>query len=139
VLDKPGKLTDAEFESLKTHPEYSHAILSRAACFDDLAEVAASHHEKLNGSGYHRGLADRELSLASRLVTVADMFEAMTACRPYRDGMPMEKVLGILDEESGRTVCRQSVEALHRWLDREHFETRVHEQLAAVERLVDEL
>ncbi|WP_425398015.1 HD-GYP domain-containing protein [Aeoliella sp.] len=139
VLDKPGKLTEAEFDMLKTHPEHSHAILSRTECFSEVAEVAASHHEKLDGSGYHRGLSDRDLPIASRIVTVADMFEAMTASRPYREGMAIEKVMDILKREGEHSVCPDSVEALQRWLDGENFESRVNQQLEAVENLVAEL
>lgn len=139
VLDKPGKPTDEEFAELKRHPRFTHDILRHAGCFGDLAEVAAAHHEKLDGRGYHRGIPAAELPIAARMLCVADMYEAMTASRPYRDGMPREKVLSILDQEAGVQVCADSVAALKAWLERHDFESRVNQQLSEVDRLLDEL
>lgn len=139
VLDKPGRPTNEEFEALKTHPDHTHRILSRAGCFADVAELAAAHHEKLDGRGYHRGIAASELPLCARLLGVADMYEAMTANRPYRDGMPIEKVLRILDEESGKAICTESIEALKKWIDRGETEIRIETQLNATEKLLTEL
>lgn len=139
ILDKPGRPTDEEFAALKTHPDHTHRILSQAGCFADVAELAAAHHEKLDGRGYHRGIAASELPLCARLLGVADMYEAMTADRPYRDGMPIEKVLRILDEESGKAICSESIAALKQWIDRGETEIRIATQLDATEKLLDEL
>lgn len=66
----------------------------------------------MDGSGYPRGLTGESLDLPTRILIVADVFDALSSDRPYRPGMPMEKVLGILDEESGEKLCPASVAAL---------------------------
>lgn len=139
VLDKPGRLTDEEFLQLRDHPRYTNDILVRAGCFGDLAETAAAHHEKLDGRGYHRGIPAGELPIAARVLCVADMYEAMTASRPYREGMPREQVLEILDRDAGGQVCPESVTALKLWLSRTDFESRIADQMQAIDRLMDEL
>ena len=96
ILDKPGKPTDEEFAQIKKHAEYSHKILKQVRAFHELAEVAGGHHERLDGRGYHRGLAGAEISFATRILTVADVCEAMTAKRPYRDAMEWEQVRQVL-------------------------------------------
>jgi HD-GYP domain-containing protein (c-di-GMP phosphodiesterase class II) len=139
ILDKPGKLDDAEFAALKEHTFHTQIIVGRVESLTELAHQAAAHHEKLNGRGYHRGIASGELPISARLLAVADIFEALSAARPYRDGMPLEKILGILDKEAGTTLCAESCLALLTWLDRREFEARVDAQLQAVENLVAEL
>lgn len=113
ILDKPGKLTDEEFAQIKKHPALTYDILSRVTPFESILERTANHHEKLDGSGYPRGLTGEELDLPSRILTVADIFDALASDRPYRAGMPMEKVLGILNEESGEKLCPESVTAVN--------------------------
>lgn len=99
ILDKPGKLTDEEFRAIQTHPVHTLQILERAPCFAEFAELAANHHEKLDGSGYPRGLAADALDLPMRVLAVADIYEALTAKRPYRDPLPMEVALAIIDQD----------------------------------------
>ena len=76
---KAGKLTDAEFAEVKKHPAYTYEILRRVHCFEPFADLAASHHEKLDGSGYHRGLTGKQLSTDARVLAVADLYEALAA------------------------------------------------------------
>jgi putative nucleotidyltransferase with HDIG domain len=99
VLDKPGTLTDDEFAAIKTHPVYSLQILERAPCFAGLADLAANHHEKLDGSGYPRGLKAKDLDLPMRVLAVADIYEALTADRPYRAPLPTQEALAIIDRD----------------------------------------
>lgn len=112
ILDKPGRLTDDEFAIVKRHPGLTHDVLTLAEPFRDIADVAASHHEKLDGSGYHRGITGEHLSQPARILAVADVFDALSKDRPYRRAMPMEKVLGIIEGESGAKLSPESVEAL---------------------------
>lgn len=112
ILDKPGALTEEEFARVKEHPGLSREILSRVAPFQSIVERCANHHEKLDGSGYPRGLSAGELDLPSRILAVADVFDALTKDRPYRPGMSLEKALAILDEESGDKLCPESVAIL---------------------------
>ncbi len=112
ILDKPGALTGEEFDKVKEHPELSRDILCRVAPFRNIVERCANHHEKLDGSGYPRGLTTEDLDLPTRILTVADIFDALTQDRPYRPGMPLEKALTILDKESEDKLCPESVATL---------------------------
>jgi len=112
ILDKPGKLTDEEWQSVHKHPYYSHEILKRVPGFADLSEIAASHHEKLDGSGYYRNMGAAQLSLPARILAVADIYDALSARRPYRDAMPLEKVFAIIQMDSPRALDIDCFEAL---------------------------
>jgi putative nucleotidyltransferase with HDIG domain len=116
TLDKPGKLDAEEWAEIKRHPGLGQVILSRVGAFAQLAEVAASHHERLDGAGYPRGLKGDEINLDSRIVAVADVFDALTADRPYRKAMTSDKALSILDEMVGAALDPQCVAALNRAL-----------------------
>jgi putative nucleotidyltransferase with HDIG domain len=104
ILDKPGKLDDAEWAAMKTHTTLGETILSRIAAFRDIATIAGAHHERLDGKGYPRGLGGEALPLDVRIVTVADIFDALTADRPYRKAMPVEKALSIMSEMAGSQI-----------------------------------
>jgi putative nucleotidyltransferase with HDIG domain len=119
ILDKPGKLDEEEWKAVRRHPEYTLRILERVPVFASLAELAANHHERMDGRGYHRGLRAGELPLAHRVLVVADVFEALTATRPYRDGMPVEKALAIVHGDVGTAFCREAASGLDAWLDRD--------------------
>jgi HD-GYP domain-containing protein (c-di-GMP phosphodiesterase class II) len=112
VLDKPGKLGEAEWEAMRMHPVYSEQILLRAAAFADLAPVGGGHHERLDGKGYPRGLKGDEINLETRIVTVADIFDALSADRPYRAAMPAPKALAIMSEIVDTAIDRTCFEAL---------------------------
>ena len=99
ILDKPDKLSDEEFLAIQTHPVHTLSILRRAPCFAAIAELAANHHEKLDGSGYPRSLDGADLNLPMRVLAVADIYEALTADRPYRGPLPVEEALAIIDRE----------------------------------------
>lgn len=112
ILEKPGSLEAGEWEIVKQHPYFSYQILRRITGFEELSEVAGSHHEKLDGSGYFRNLSDQQLPLEARILVVADIFDALSANRPYRDAMPLEKVFGILRRDAPRALDAPCVEAL---------------------------
>ncbi len=117
ILDKPGRPTDEEMAQIRKHPDYSQQILQRVAAFKELANVAAAHHERLDGRGYHRRLEGEHLSWAARVLTVADMYEAMSARRPYRDAMSWQQIREILTRDAGKgvdPVCLRALEALAR-------------------------
>ncbi len=104
ILDKPGKLDAAEWEAMKSHAALSEVILSRIAAFRDLASIAAAHHERLDGKGYPRGLKGDEIVLETRIITTADIFDALTADRPYRAAMPVSEALAIMAESIGSAI-----------------------------------
>jgi putative nucleotidyltransferase with HDIG domain len=112
ILDKPGKLTDEEFRAIKTHPVHTLRILERAPCFAELADLAANHHEKLDGSGYPRSLQADDLDLPMRVLAVADIYEALTADRPYRPPLPAEEALGIIGRDVPDKLDRDALGGL---------------------------
>jgi len=112
ILEKPGKLTPEEWKVVRDHPYYTFEILNRIPGFEDLAPEAAAHHEKLDGSGYWRGWNDAQLSTFSRILVVADIFDALRAKRPYRDSLPLEKVFSIMRADAPRALDLPCLEAL---------------------------
>jgi HD-GYP domain-containing protein (c-di-GMP phosphodiesterase class II) len=112
ILDKPGRLDADEFAAIREHPRYTQQILERVACLRGIVETAANHHERLDGRGYHRGLTAGALSRPARILAVADVFEALTADRPYRAAMAGEQALAIVREQRGTGLCPAAVDAL---------------------------
>jgi HD-GYP domain-containing protein (c-di-GMP phosphodiesterase class II) len=112
ILEKPGKLTAEEWKVVRDHPYHTFQILNRIPGFEDLAAEAAAHHEKLDGSGYWRGWNETQLSTFSRILVVADIFDALRAKRPYRDSLPLEKVFEIMRADSPRALDLPCLEAL---------------------------
>lgn len=101
ILKKPDKLTNEEFEIIKTHTQVGYQILKAADEYSGLAEYALSHHERWDGKGYPRGLKETDIPLFSRIICVVDSFEAMTSDRPYRKGMSIDKAIEELKRCSG--------------------------------------
>jgi HD-GYP domain-containing protein (c-di-GMP phosphodiesterase class II) len=118
ILDKPGKLDADEWEAMKRHAAHSETILSRIAAFGDLAPIAGAHHERLDGKGYPRGLSGDQIARETRIITVADIFDALTAERPYRPAMPVSKALAIMDEMVGTAIDADCFAALRAGLRR---------------------
>lgn len=118
VLDKPGKLTDDEYDQIKLHPVYSAKILANISVFSDIAPVAGGHHERLDGNGYRLGLKGEEIDLDTRIVTVADIFDALTADRPYRTAMPVSKAIKIMAEEFKEAIDPVCFDALKNALEK---------------------
>ena len=112
VLDKPGKLTAQEWETMRLHPYYTQRILERIEGFKHLAFIASTHHEKLDGSGYYRNLRATQLPLSSRAITVADIFEAMSAKRPYREPMPLELIFKLMAKQVPKQLDEDCFQAL---------------------------
>jgi putative nucleotidyltransferase with HDIG domain len=138
ILDKAGKPTDEEFAQIRKHAEYTHKILQQVGAFRELAEIAGAHHERLDGRGYHRGLAGPEIHFVTRMLTVADVCEALTAERPYRDAMHWDQAQEILRKDSGKGVDGDCVAALQRWHDKLQLVSRVEQQKEAIEQLATE-
>jgi putative nucleotidyltransferase with HDIG domain len=114
ILDKPGALTDKEWPALRKHAYYTYEVLRRVPGFGELSEIAGSHHEKLDGSGYFRGLKAEQLSLPARILVVADIYDALSAKRPYRDALPPEQVLQIMRKQAPHALDATCLEALMR-------------------------
>ncbi len=118
ILDKPGKLTDAEFESVKMHAVYTGKILGRIKPFGELAKVSSAHHERLDGRGYPLGLTSQDIVLETRIITTADIFDAITAERPYRAAMSIEKTMSIMQESVGTAIDPDCFSSLKKLIDR---------------------
>ena len=108
VLNKPGRLTEEEFEIMKTHAMAGKELLAHAkeelgesAYLNMAVEMAAYHHEWWNGKGYPYGISEEEIPLCARIMAVADVFDALTSKRCYKNAMPLEKAYAIIREESG--------------------------------------
>lgn len=118
ILDKPGKLDAEEWVAMKSHPVLGAEILSRMAAFADLAKIALEHHEKLDGTGYPHGRKADELDLETRIVTVADIFDALTADRPYRKAMSAGEAFAIMRNEMNAGLDQSVVAALEHSINR---------------------
>ena len=104
ILDKPGKLDAAEWQTVKQHPYYTQQILGQIQGFNRLSEIAAAHHERLDGSGYFRGLCADALDTDMRILAVADVFDALSAARPYRGALAMSDVFAIMDKDANTAL-----------------------------------
>jgi HD-GYP domain-containing protein (c-di-GMP phosphodiesterase class II) len=100
IWEKPGPLTAGEWERVRLHPYYTERVLSRSPFLAALAPVATAHHERLDGSGYHRGVRGGSLTPAARLLAAADAYQAMTEPRPHREAFPPERAAEVISEEA---------------------------------------
>ena len=128
VLNKPGKLTDEEFEVMKTHTTAGEKLLIHAkeelgesGYLNMAVEMAAYHHEWWNGKGYPYGISGEEIPLCARIMAVADVFDALTTNRCYKSAMPLEKAYAIIREESGTHFDPLVVDAFFSAMNMENF------------------
>ncbi len=101
ILSKPGKLSKIEFDMMKTHPEVGYHILKNIEFKTPVAEMVYQHHEKLNGSGYPRGISGEDILLEARILAVSDVVEAMASHRPYRPSLGIETALEEITQKKG--------------------------------------
>ncbi|RKD32089.1 HD-GYP domain-containing protein [Thermohalobacter berrensis] len=97
ILEKPGKLTQKEFEIIKSHPYYTKLTLNQVKGLEDIAKWAGNHHEKLNGEGYPEKLTYEEMDYKDQIIAVSDVYQALTEDRPYRKGMKPKEAISILE------------------------------------------
>jgi HD-GYP domain-containing protein (c-di-GMP phosphodiesterase class II) len=108
ILEKAGALTEETFATIRRHRS-STTTSSLASALRPIAETAANHHEKLDGSGYHRGVGAEHLDLPSRGLAVADIYDALSAARPYHVALPQERVLAMLRDDGGSKLDAECV------------------------------
>ncbi len=111
ILLKPGPLTQAERELMRTHPEKGHAILAGVPFLQDAAQIVLSHEEHFDGGGYPRGLAGEAIPFGARLFAVIDTLDAMTSDRPYRRGLPFSAAKAEIQRLDGSQYDPTAVEA----------------------------
>ena len=114
ILKKPGSLTPDEMDIIRTHADKTKKILDRMdfkGIYREIPEITRSHHEKLDGSGYPRGLKEEDIPLGAKIISVADFFEAITAKRHYREPMVLEDAFGLLFDKVGSSFDSRIVEA----------------------------
>jgi putative two-component system response regulator len=131
IMLKPGKLTKEEFAVMQQHPEIGAEILGESD--SDLIELAKvvslTHHEKWDGSGYPKGLKGQNIPIEGRIVALADVFDALTSVRPYKDAWPLDKTLAFIDEQTGKHFDPEVVTV---------FKSKLDELLVVKERWKDE-
>jgi len=128
VLLKEGPLNRDEFEHVKGHSNVVADILRPIDSLHDILEVTLYHHERWDGTGYPEGLKGDEIPFLARIVSVADVYEAVTSERPHRDSLPREVALEIIHEERGKQLCPTCVDAFLRWYERTGGEYDLPEQ-----------
>src|SRR5919108_1730603 len=116
ILSKPGSLDPDEWTVIKRHPEMGHAILDRVDKLRHEAEIVIAHHERLDGSGYPRGLRGDQIPLEARILAVADTYDVLISDRPYRKAFDRQRAYRILREECGTHLWEPAVRALLRSL-----------------------
>ncbi len=112
ILDKPDRLNEEEWQAVRKHASFTESILSHLKPFAELARVAGAHHERLDGGGYPYGLTANDICLETRIITVADIFDAITAARPYRSAIPVDKAIQIMQGEVHTAIDETVLEAL---------------------------
>jgi diguanylate cyclase (GGDEF)-like protein/putative nucleotidyltransferase with HDIG domain len=114
ILNKPGKLTAAEFEKMKVHTTVGASIISRVGFPFPVGALVRHHHEKWDGSGYPDGLKGREIPLVARIIAVVDFYDTTRCDRPYRAGMAREESLALLERMAGKSFDPEVVEVFVR-------------------------
>ncbi len=128
LLKKQGRLTDEEYEIIKTHAAKTREILTRInfeGMLRQVPDIAGCHHEKLDGSGYPNGLRGDEIPLGAQIIAVADFFEAITSNRHYRAPMPLDEAFVMLKREAGQHFKEKIVDAFTRYYIKEKNEKRL--------------
>jgi len=114
ILNKPGKLTEEEFDTIRQHPEIGGTIVGKIKVFRSVSDIVRHHHERFDGKGYPDGLCGEEISLGARIVAVADSFDAMTTMRTYRSAFGVCEAIEEMERCGGSQFDPNIVEILKR-------------------------
>jgi putative nucleotidyltransferase with HDIG domain len=112
ILVKPTRLTEKEYEQMKKHPGIGFTIMEQVHLLHTVLPAIVQHHERLDGSGYPLGLRGEQISVMGRIVAVADVFDALSTNRPYRDALDLESVYSYLEKNTGLQFDGDCVQAL---------------------------
>jgi putative nucleotidyltransferase with HDIG domain len=119
VIDKVGELTDEEYQILGEHPSIGERILEPLKAYAEVTPMVKQHHEWFNGDGYPDGLSGEEIDLGARIMAVADVYDALSSKRPYRDALEPDRVIEIIKEKSGNHLDPRVTDALFKILEKE--------------------
>jgi HD-GYP domain-containing protein (c-di-GMP phosphodiesterase class II) len=111
ILDKPGKLTDEEYNIVKRHPGTGARILEPITAYAEVVPIVLQHHERFDGKGYPDGLGGEAICLGARILAVADVFDALVSDRPYREGLDRKRAIELIKQETGWQFDPRVVEA----------------------------
>lgn len=117
ILEKPAGLNDREWVEMRGHAAHTRAILGRIGALADLADVAAAHHERLDGTGYPLSISGNAISRDTRIITACDFYDALTSERPYRAALPVSEALTIMTQAVGTAIDADCLEVLKSNLD----------------------
>ena len=134
ILKKAGRLTVEEYTQMKDHPTFSANILSHFKPFKGLVSAVKHHHERYDGRGYPSGLKSDDIPLYSRMILVADTFDAMTSTRPYRKGLPYATAYSELMELAGSQFDPELVKTFIRAMRKESRSSQDHFYLYVLEK-----
>ena len=112
ILEKPGQLDQREAAAMRAHASHTQVILGRISALADLAPIAAAHHERLDGKGYPLGLDAQAIARETRVITLCDIYDALTTDRPGRPAMPVERALATMESNVGTALDPEGFEAL---------------------------
>lgn len=121
ILNRPGRLSAAEFAIIRAHPDVGFDILQGVHFDWPIAEIALQHHERLDGTGYPKGLHEKEILPEAKILAVADVVEAMASHRPYRPGLGIEPALAEICKHRGKTYDADAVDACVQLFQKQHF------------------
>jgi len=111
ILSKPGRLNKSEFDIIKSHPRVGYKIIKKVDFPWPVADIILQHHERMDGSGYPQGLKGKDILLEARILAVADVVEAMSSHRPYREAMGIDKALEEIEKSKGKLYDPETVDA----------------------------
>ncbi len=140
IINKAGKLTDEEYQAIKSHPVSSYDMLHGLSSFDSVREMVLSHHERYDGKGYPKGLMQDEISLGAKIIAVADTYDAITSTRSYRKALSHEYALEEIARVSGTQLDPQVVDAFVKMkFDNDHDGTDLpNEESSTIERSLNQ-
>ncbi|MEK3955717.1 MULTISPECIES: HD-GYP domain-containing protein [unclassified Psychrobacillus] len=111
ILNKPGRLTEEEFQIVKGHPLHGYNMLDKNLFPENVRKAVLSHHERVDGKGYPHSLPEEEIDVFSRIISVADVYDALISERPYRPALKRETALNIIKKDTGTHFCPEVVSA----------------------------
>ncbi len=121
ILVKPGRLSDIEYDMIKTHPEMSYDMIDKIEFPFNISKIILQHHEKLNGSGYPQGLKSKDILFESKILTVADVVEAMSSDRPYRPALGLDAAIEEIKNNKGKLYDSSVVDACIKVVSKKDF------------------